>query len=492
MILLVLVGSMIAADDDREKVPDAKEQEKALAVIKDLFKEDFAKKKPADLVELSDKLFKQAQETKDDAASRYILFRESMNLAAQAGDLERVMNVVEELSKGFQINAPEMKAGLFERAVPAAKTADAARGLTEDILQTIKEAVANDDFDTADRLVKIAETAAKKAKVVALTSEITARGKEAARLRGEFAKVKEALTTLEKKPTDPEANGIAGQYFCLAKGNWEKGLPMLVQAKDEKMKALAEKDVANPDTPQAQMEMADAWFDLAAGKDLDAAYKPYTQLRALYWYEQCVGGLTGLTKTKVEKRMADLEKVAEKYRDNSELFIALREAIKAKKTKNSGVTGGGRKEFAEVPAEGGLLIGFNYTLGNFVGQPVMGWMQPIFLTARGEKLGTAYGKIDPKAKVMQVKAKKGYAVGAMTVRGGGGLDAIEMTFMKIDKNGLNKADSYQSEHIGGKGGGEGKHGGDGSFVVGIQGRIEDDTKINGLGIVMLPLKDEKK
>src|SRR5262249_6615065 len=155
-----------------------------------------------------------------------------------------------------------------------------------------------------------------------------------------------------------------------------------------------EKDAAGPDTPQAQMELADAWYDLANSKDFEAAYKPQTQIRALFWYEQAIPGLTGITKTKVEKRMAELDKVADKFRDNSELFNAIRDAVKKKAHKEGGSTGGAffNKTFSEVPPEGGLLIGFNYTLGNFVGNPTMAFMQPIFLTSRGEKLGTAYGK----------------------------------------------------------------------------------------------------
>ena len=74
-LLLVLAGPMLGADEERAKVPDAKELEKAEAVIKDLFKAEFAKLKAADKLDLSNKLHEQGVETKDDPASRYALLK---------------------------------------------------------------------------------------------------------------------------------------------------------------------------------------------------------------------------------------------------------------------------------------------------------------------------------------------------------------------------------------------------------------------------------
>src|SRR5262249_11833554 len=148
-----------------------------------------------------------------------------------------------------------------------------------------------------------------------------------------------------------------GKYFCLGKGNWEKGLPLLAQCNDSKLKSLAAKDAAGPDTAPAKMEMGDGWYDYANGKDIDAGNKPHVQIRALFWYEQAVGELNGLTKTKVEKRIVELDKVAEKFRDNSDFFNALRDGIKKKAYKSSGLTGGAfaKKTFEEIPTEGALL-----------------------------------------------------------------------------------------------------------------------------------------
>src|SRR5579862_2251426 len=58
--------------------------------------------------------------------------------------------------------------------------------------------------------------------------------------------------------------------------------------------------------------------------------------------------------------------------------------------------------------------------------------------------------------------------------------AFKVVFMRIAGTGLDTADTYQSPWLGEKGGGEVKLGGDGSYVVGIQGRSAADVDAFGL------------
>lgn len=486
--IFLAVGPLVA--DERAKVPDAKDQEKAEAVIKDLFKAEYSKTKAADKLELATKLFEQGVETKDDPASRFVLLRESMNLAAAAGDLTQALKAGDELSHDFEVNVAELKVGVFEKLAPAVKGADENKSLTDDILTAVNEAIQADDFDTAERLLKVADASARKSKNLALVSTVSARGKDVTRLRSEFARVKEALAALDKKPNDAEANSVAGKYFCFVKGNWDKGLVMLAQGKDAKLKQLAEKDSATPEKPAEQMELAEAWYDLATSPDTDSSSKIQLQLRALNWYEQAVGGLTGLTKTKAEKRIAELDKVAEKYRDRGELFGAIKAALKEKKNKNTTIVGFAfGKEFAEAPPEGAILVGFELGKGKFVNKDVVASLRPIYLTSRGEKLGEQLGKAPDK--VITIKAKPGYAVGLLNLQTGLGIDGLSVTFMRLEKTGLKKDDKYDSEYIG-SGKGKGQVDAMGALPVGICGRKNDDGGVAAIGLVTVPGEEKKK
>src|SRR3989442_1034688 len=95
--LLWLVGSVAGADKEREAVPSADAQAKAEKLIKDLFKADYARFRPADRLALSTKLLQQAVETKDDPAARYVLLQEASRLAARAGALQQALKAVQEL-----------------------------------------------------------------------------------------------------------------------------------------------------------------------------------------------------------------------------------------------------------------------------------------------------------------------------------------------------------------------------------------------------------
>src|SRR4051812_36669102 len=67
-------------------IPAATAQAAAQDMIRKLFKADFDKKSPADRAALAKLLIRQAQDTRDDAAARYVALTEAADLAAGTGD----------------------------------------------------------------------------------------------------------------------------------------------------------------------------------------------------------------------------------------------------------------------------------------------------------------------------------------------------------------------------------------------------------------------
>src|SRR5262249_36115641 len=74
---------------------------------------------------------------------------------------------------------------------------------------------------------------------------------------------------------------------------------------DAAFKAAAEKELAKPDQAAGQVEVGNAWWDLAA--KAEAPHKLALQRHAHHWYELSVTGLTGLTRTQTETRIKELE-----------------------------------------------------------------------------------------------------------------------------------------------------------------------------------------
>jgi S1-C subfamily serine protease len=141
---------------------------------------------------------------------------------------------------------------------------------------------------------------------------------------------------------------------------------------------------------------------------------------------------------------------------------------------------GAMPPFKELAPGGGLLIGLEIGLGKFGPEDVIKAVRPIYRVGGKEEFGWPWGP-RPTAPVT-VKAKEGYAVGAMTCKGGLNFDGCSLTFMKVKDGRLDPADAYESEWVGGNGKGQPTRlGGDGTPVVGIVGRGTDEVR--GLGLL---------
>lgn len=228
--------------EDKAPVPDAAKLKDAEKTIRDLFKEDYAKTKPEDKAVLARKLSQQADETQDDPAAKYVAWREASMLAAQGGDVDTMLAVLDKMAAAFAVDVAPMK-----------RTA----------LTTIASGTRDPELSRA------------------------------------IGGMRRLLDT----PDDPAANLLAGKYLCFTKSDWEKGLPLLAKGADTGLRALAVRELLQPDEGTAQMAMADSWWDMAE-KETAKQQKGAMQGRAKLWYEKALPSLTGLTKTKVEKRIS--------------------------------------------------------------------------------------------------------------------------------------------------------------------------------------------
>lgn len=305
---LLVAAAALAAEPDRAAVPSPAAQAQADKLIKDLFKDDFARTKPADRLSLSAKLLQQGLETKDDPAARYVLFREAALLATRAGDVEQALKAVNELTRTYATNGVALKAEVCELAAPAITKPASFGFLAEVALGAFHDALDEDDYDTATRLLKVADAAAARSKIVAVARAVEARRKDVASLKAEAEKAIPLQARLEQQPNDPDTNLAVGKYLCLWKGRWEKGLPHLAKGSDALLKSLAQKDSASPIKPGDQLAVADGWYDMAAGQESLAQLN--LQRRAYHWYRMAAPDLTGLNKIRVDKRLAELEPIA--------------------------------------------------------------------------------------------------------------------------------------------------------------------------------------
>ncbi len=91
-----------------------------------------------------------------------------------------------------------------------------------------------------------------------------------------------AIKTLATKADDPQANQTVGIYTCFLGADWHTGLAYLKLSGLPGLRAAARADLANPETPAAQIALGNTWWRLARG--YRGIMRKNIELRAAHWY----------------------------------------------------------------------------------------------------------------------------------------------------------------------------------------------------------------
>lgn len=262
--------------------------------------DDSAKRKA-----LAQLYYDEARETDDDPAGCYVLLREARELAKGVGDAKLAVAAVDETARRFEIDGQALQQETLRALADAARTPSAAREVAHVALDLMDAAADAERFSAAMDYARAAYAAAKKARDGALVNDTLDRGKAVQARQQEYEQIAAARATLAAQPDDPAANLAVGRYLCLAQGDWEHGLPLLVKGGESPYREPAEIDLGQPDLPDDQLALADRWWDLAepAAESERAALRE----RAGFWYRQAQDRLTGLPKTKATRRLVELK-----------------------------------------------------------------------------------------------------------------------------------------------------------------------------------------
>jgi hypothetical protein len=92
-----------------------------------------------------------------------------------------------------------------------------------------------------------------------------------------------------------------GDYICIARKDWDTGLPMIAKGADMSFGILAEKDLQCPDDrSRDQYVMAEAWWAWAE-KTTDPDRRAGYRTRAAFWYRRALPELDGLDKATAQQ-----------------------------------------------------------------------------------------------------------------------------------------------------------------------------------------------
>jgi formylglycine-generating enzyme required for sulfatase activity len=316
LVCTLFVISPVSAQGQTKKipVPSAAAQGEAAKLIKEVYGDEYAKATTATQKQaLAKKLLEKATETKDDPAGQFVLLRLAKDIATQASDSQTAFDAIDRTAGAFQVDGNEMKTAVLTKMASAAKNPDQHKTIAEQALELIENAIACDNYEVANQLARLALDESRKGDDASLVSKTAAKQNDLSELVKAYERAKAARVILEKTPDDPEANSAVGGYLCFAKGDWEKGLPMLALGRDEALRSIAQRELGNPTSSAEQAKLGDLWWNFAENQE--GISKKRMQWRAGYWYEKALPGLSGLTKDKVEKRVTKMADVVPREAD---------------------------------------------------------------------------------------------------------------------------------------------------------------------------------
>lgn len=294
-------------------VPTRPEQQRAEKEIRESFRSELARPRTRQhKLALAEEMFRQGQEKQDDPASQYVLFQMACDLASRVGEVSRTMRFADEIASRFEVDSMELKADILTSALEPTRNAPALSianlDLVENGLLLADEALAGGDVDVAERILKLAGAAARRSKSSELIQEVTARTKTAKAVEDEKEKVDKALAALQASPSDAEANLTAGRWYCFVKQQWEQGLPYLARGSDPALAAAAQEDLAGPVSPDQQLAVGDAWWQVARVKQ--GYLKARIARRAEQWLDRALPSLSPDTGSGVQQRFEEISQAA--------------------------------------------------------------------------------------------------------------------------------------------------------------------------------------
>lgn len=148
----------------------------------------------------------------------------------------------------------------------------------------LSAAIANDDFEDAEKQIGILRMQARKERDAVMQAELVASTKEIAELRKAY---EQATKGLDLADLTPAQNAAVGLYYASYRYDWSMALPYLKSGDDAKLAQVARNDLAQPTEFESQWQLANGWIEVIPG-DTSPRVRDAFQSRSRYWMEQAL------------------------------------------------------------------------------------------------------------------------------------------------------------------------------------------------------------
>ncbi|HVR86465.1 MAG TPA: hypothetical protein VMU54_19235, partial [Planctomycetota bacterium] len=286
----------------RSPIPDSSRQKDAEKQIRDLYKEQYAKKTPADRKALARLLLDEAVKSGKDPVAYWVFCKEAQDAAVQACDPATAVDAIDTAALLIDCDPLALKSAALAASLKTARTAEDMSGLVESMLRLVDDLVRVDQYGEADKTATSALSLAKKAADGPLIARASTRAKEVADAKTLYQGLKGVLETLARTPEDGSANLEMGKYLCYVKGMWDLGLRFIDKSSDAALKSLAQKELALPTQSAELAALGDGWWDLAE-KEKSPLRRGQLLAHARNLYDAALPDAPPLIRAKIEKRL---------------------------------------------------------------------------------------------------------------------------------------------------------------------------------------------
>lgn len=292
------------AAPERLPVPAKAERDAQQAKVEGIFQTAKAKT-PAEKADLAAQLLRTAVETPDDHVAVFVMLNLARELAGDAARTQLAFDAIDLLERQFDFDADPVRILTIAQGAKANIPNDAKQEVVTLGVELANQLAAADKYEDAAKVLNGLVDLARRAREPQVAAVLIEHRRANDALFAAYKAAQGAFTTLKTSPDDPAANLAAGRFHLLVKNDAARGLTHLAKGNDAALAAAAKLELANPQTPEEQEQLADAWWNLAA-KDDDKETQKKLQARSMAWYQRAQPGLKGLAAAKADKRLHEL------------------------------------------------------------------------------------------------------------------------------------------------------------------------------------------
>lgn len=303
---LAAPAGAVAAGALRHPVPDPAVQQFARHALREIHHRDYARaSSSAGKRKLAEKLLALGRSLDDDPAGRFVALQACRKVATEAGAVSLGLEAIETLEQDFDFQGVRERAEVLHGSLGQALEERENDQILQAAGPAFQAALQADAYEAAEQILAAALAAARRSRDPKLSDELTAVRRHLTVARKAWEALESQIDLLQTDPQHPAANQAVGSYYCFVKQRWEDGLPLLAHSSDPRLVAVAKLEAERPQSPEQQLALGDAWWQLA---ERLGEYTAAIRGRAAFWYRQALPAMpAGLEKIRAEKRISRAE-----------------------------------------------------------------------------------------------------------------------------------------------------------------------------------------